>query len=184
MENKTNEEYLKETNMRIYEQLSYAEAKHAVLIGLIGAAIFAIVGIIIDLKDNSKLLWLQILLGIMAVSFLITLLISISSFNPARSTLNKDKKNLYFYGDIASFKNGEEYVKYIKEIDECGNLTLQLAEQNIIVSKIINRKHDKFQICWHLTIASVFLPYYIFLAILYTHKLIMKHNQNLDNKKI
>ena len=58
----TNLDYLKDVNDRIYEQLSYAEAKHAVLIGFIGAAIFALIGIIIDIGTNSlNLLWLQIL---------------------------------------------------------------------------------------------------------------------------
>lgn len=161
-------EYLKEANDRIYEQLSYAETKHAVLLGFIGAAIFAIVSIIIDLKD-SNLLWLQILLGTMAFSMIIPLIISLSSFYPNLKKLRDN--NLYFYGDIGKFKSAEEY---IGKFNESSDLDEQLAEQNITVSSIVFSKHKKFKIALQFCIASIFLPYYIGLIIILILKLTKK----------
>lgn len=162
-------EYLKEANDRIYEQLSYAETKHAVLLGFIGATIFAIVGIIINLKD-SNLLWLQILLGAMAFTMIIPLIISLISFYPNRSKL-RENKNLYFYGDIGTFKNAEEY---LDKINNSLDLEKQLAEQNITVSSIVSRKHNKFKIALQFCIASIFPPYYLVLMVMAINKLIKK----------
>ena len=162
-------EHLKEVNDRIYEQLSYAETKHAVLLGFIGATIFAIVSIIIDLKD-SNLLWLQILLGAMAFSMIIPLIISLSSFYPNRSKL-RENKNLYFYGDISTFKNVEEY---LDKINGALDLNKQLAEQNVTVSSIVSSKHDKFKIALQFCIASIFPPYYIVLIFMLLLKLIKR----------
>lgn len=151
--------HLKEVNDRIYEQLSYAETKHAVLIGFTGAAVFALIGIIIDISEYD-LLWLQIVLGVMSFSMLISLVFSLSSFIPNRSKMRPS--NLYFYGDIEKLPNAENY---ISNINNDNDLNFQLAEQNITVSKIISKKHDKFKIALNLCVASIVLPYYIMLLI-------------------
>ena len=164
-------EHLKEANDRIYEQLSYAETKHAVLLGFVGAAIFAIAGIIIELR-NSNLLWLQILLGATAFSLVFPLIISLISFFPNRSKLNQERKaNLYFYEDIRKFKNAEEY---LNKINDSLDLDKQLAEQNITVSTIVSKKHNKFKIALQLCIASIFPPYYLVLIIMAINLLIDK----------
>lgn len=161
-------EYLKEANDRIYEQLSYAETKHAVLLGFVGAAIFAIVSIIIDLRDLN-LLWLQILLGAMAFSMVIPLVISLSSFYPNLKKLRDN--NLYFYGDIGKFKSAEEY---LDKFNESSDLDEQLAEQNITVSSIVSSKHNKFKLALPFCIASIFPPFYTVLLIIVIIKLIKK----------
>lgn len=153
--------YLKEANDRIYEQLSYAEAKHAVLIGFVGAAIFSIVGIIIDLKD-ANLLWLQIWLGVIAATQLAPLIISFLSVYPNTKTLKDNRKNLYFYGDIAKYKNSGSY---LSDINKCGDLNTHIAEQNIIVSSIVIKKNKRFSIALKLCAASIFPPYYLVILV-------------------
>lgn len=147
------------TNERIYEQLTYAETKNAVLAGLLGAVIFGITSVIIDL--NEDLLWLKIILGISIGSMLIALCVSLSSFFPIQQTQNlKRDKNLFFYGDIAKFKSGDDY---ILEAKRAKDIELQLAEQNILVSTIVCKKYRKFIVALQFTFSSIFLPYYLYL---------------------
>ena len=166
MEKEGRDNYLKDANDRIYEQLSYAEAKHAVLIGFVGAAIFSIIGIIIDLKD-SNLLWLQIWLGIIVSTLLVPLIVSFLSFYPNTKILKANRKNLYFYGDIAKYKNAESY---LKDIHKAEDLNTHIAEQNIIVSSIIMKKHRKFSIALKLCAASIFPPYYLVILVQFIFK--------------
>lgn len=154
-------EQLKEMNGLIYNQLSYAETKHAVLIGLVGAAIFAIVGIMVDINNpcSQLIIGIQIGLGYVALSLTIALIISLFSFFPK---LSKQRYiNLYFYGDIAKYTDAQ---KYVNDVDESVDLSNQLAEQNIVVSQIIMAKHKKFKIALNITIASLIPPYYIIWA--------------------
>lgn len=157
MEKEERDRCLKEANDRIYEQLSYAEAKHAVLIGFVGAAIFSIVGIIIDLR-NDNLLWLQIWLGVIAATLLPPLIISFLAVYPNTKVLKNNKRNLYFYGDIAKYKNADSY---LSDINKCGDLNTHIAEQNIMVSSIVIKKNKKFSIALKLCAASLFPPYYL-----------------------
>ena len=157
-------EQIKEMNEIIYNQLSYAETKHAVLVGLVGAAIFAIVSIIVDINDPSSrvIIGIQIGLGYVAFSLTVALLLSLFSFLPK---LNKQSKtraiNLYFYGDIANYIDAQ---KYVNDVDESVDLSQQLAEQNIVISQIIMAKHKKFKIALNITIASLIPPYYLIWA--------------------
>lgn len=167
----TNLDYLKDVNDRIYEQLSYAEAKHAVLIGFIGAAIFALIGIIIDIGTNSlNLLWLQIWIGVIVGLLILPLGVSLSSFYP--NTKKKDigkGNNLYFYGDISKYKSVE---LYLDEIINCSDIERHLASQNMQVSLIITKKHSKFILALNLCLASFFPLHYIGTIIL-----MIKHKQ-------
>lgn len=161
MKEKT-KEYLQFMNEKIYSQLSYAEAKNTVLSGLVGAALFALIGVIIDIGDLG-LCWLQIILGVMAASMVATLIVSLASFYPFNKTLNPNRKyNFFFYGDIAKICNGAEYIEKIDDIEDG---SVQLAEQNILISKIIMRKHNMFVIALNLLFASIFLPYYLVLIV-------------------
>ena len=158
-------EQLKEMNGLIYNQLSYAETKHAVLIGLVGAAIFAIVGIMVDINNpcSQLIIGIQIGLGYVALSLTIALIISLFSFFPK---LNKQREiNLYFYGDIAKYTDAQ---KYVNDVDESVDLSEQLAEQNIVVAQIIMAKHKKFKIALKITIASLIPPYYLIWAAMET----------------
>lgn len=164
--------HLKETNERIYEQLSYAEAKHAVLIGFVGAAIFSIIGIIIDLSESGPV-WLQIWLGVIDATLLAPLIISFLSFYPKTKTLKANIKNLFFYGDIAKYKDAE---LYLNDITKSANLNIQIAEQNIIVSSIVMKKHNKFSIALKLCAASIFPPYYLVILFQFIIKKAKKHS--------
>ena len=157
LEKEERNNYLKEVNDRIYEQLSYAEAKHAVLIGFIGAAIFSIISIIIDVQA-VELLWLRIWLGVIAATLLAPLIISFLAVYPKTKTLKADKKNLYFYGDIAKYKNAESY---LSDINKSDNLNIHIAEQNVLVSSIVVKKHNMFSIALKLCVASIFPPFYL-----------------------
>lgn len=163
------EEYLKDANDRIYEQLSYAEAKHAVLIGFLGAAIFSLIGIIIDLKEFN-LMWLQVWIGVVAVLLLAPFVVSITALYPNRKTLKKKTRNLYFYGDISKFTDDNDYLTKVKDD---ADLSVNLANQNIQVSKIVTKKHDKFSLALNLCLASLFPIHYIGIIVL----LILWHKQ-------
>lgn len=155
------ETYLKYTNDRIYEQLTYAETKHAVLIGFVGATIFAIVGVIFEIK-GCNLTWLKICLGVIAGFLLVPLFISFSSFFPNTNGLKKDKRNIYFYGDIAKYNDTETY---LSEIANCQDPEKHLAAQNIQVSAIIMKKHKKFKLSLYCCIASIIPVFYIYIFI-------------------
>lgn len=165
MQNNTIDE-LKFMNDRIYEQLSYAEAKNAVLVGLVGAALFSIIGIIVDINNpcSRLIIGIQIALGCVALQFAIALLISLFSFLPNLSKQYPIRKtNNYFYGDIAAYSDAKQYVA---DMENSEDLEEQLAEQNIIVSRIILAKHAKFKIALNITIASLIPPYYLAWAIM------------------
>lgn len=164
--NMTTKEQLSEMNEIIYSQLSYAETKNAVLIGLVGAAIFSIVGIIVDINNpcSKLIIGIQIALGCIALQFTIALLISLFSFLPNLSKQSAVRRiNKYFYGDIGTYKDAKQYVSDVKN---SADLEEQLAEQNIIISKIIMAKHTKFKIALNITIASLIPPYYFVWAIM------------------
>lgn len=174
-------EYLQFMNEKIYSQLSYAEAKHAVLSGLVGAALFALIGVIIDIGDLG-LCWLQIILGVMAASMVATLIVSLASFYPFNKTLNPNRKyNLFFYGDLAKICNGAEYIEKIDDIEDG---VVQLAEQNILLSKIIMRKHNMFVIALNLLFASIFLPYYLGLIVFVLIRQIKKLKNRSKNRNL
>ena len=69
---------------------------------------------------------------------------------------------MYFYGDIANYKDG---IEYLEAVDNSKNLEEQLADQNIKVSQIICRKHKKFLLALNFTIASILPIYYIYMII-------------------
>lgn len=167
--------YLKDSNDRIYEQLSYAEAKHAVLIGFIGATIFALIGIVVDLGMNyCNLIWLQIWIGVTAGLLLFPLIVSFSSFYPNTKRIGIEK-NLYFYGDISKYENVENYLADIKD---CHNIEKHLAAQNMQVSSIIVKKHFKFTLALNLCLAS-FIPLHYIWTIIFT---IMQMQKNKIKK--
>ena len=178
---KFTKEQLKEMNEIIYNQLSYAETKHAVLIGLVGAAIFAIVGIMVDINNpcSQLIIGIQIGLGYVALSLTIALLISLFSFFPKLNKLREN--NLYFYGDIAKYNDAR---KYVDDVERSADLEEQLAEQNIVISQIILSKHKKFKIALNITIASLLPPYYLAWAIMaICIKVRLRHEKKQINTK-
>lgn len=128
----------------------------------LGAAVFSLIGIIISLKDIN-LIWLQIWLGVIAALLLIPFIVSITALYPNRKTLKNEEGNLYFYGDISKFARADTY---ISKVENDANLTVHLANQNIQVSKIVTKKHDKFSLVLHLCLASLFPIHYIGIIVL------------------
>lgn len=143
--------YLKEVNDRIYEQLSFAEAKNGVLVGMLGAVIIALLDLALSEKTNKVI---STIIYIYDSVFLLALLISLFSFFPCTNTLD-NKENLFFWGDIAKFQNAKEYLAAFEQNREL--LEQHLAIQNIQVSRIIQRKNNLFSLALKL-IAIAFCP--------------------------
>ena len=153
------QEYLEATNNRIYEQLSYAEAKNGVLVGLLGAVILALLGLAFDEKTGKIA---DIILYIFSGMLGLSLSISLMSFFPNTDPLGK-KPNLYFWGNIAAFSNEEEYLKSFE--DKKDELEDQLARQNIQVARIIRRKHMLFSLSLKIIAIAIFPPLIIYFLI-------------------
>ena len=153
------QKYLEMTNNRIYEQLSYAEAKNGVLVGLLSAIILVLLGLAFDESSEKVVdIILYIYSGILGLS----LVISLISFFPNTDPLGK-KANLYFWGNIASFSDDKEYLETFEEKkDELDN---QLARQNIQVSRIIRRKHMLFSVALKIGAIAIFPPLIIYFLI-------------------
>lgn len=150
------EDCIKNANDRIYEQLTFAEAKNGVLLGLLSAVIFGIANFI-DYDKNP--LWLFIYFVIAIISMGLGVLFCAFSFIPNQKTLDKSPSpNLYFWGNIANFKNIEEYNKALSDIEDDLD---HLQAQNIQVSRIIARKYHFFNCALHLFIAGIFPVYWI-----------------------
>lgn len=153
------QEYLEVTNNRIYEQLSYAEAKNGVLVGLLSAIILALLGLAFDESTGKGAdIILYIYSGVLGVS----LVISLISFFPNTNPLGK-KANLYFWGNIANFGDDKEYLEaYETKKDELDN---HLARQNIQVSRIIRRKHMLFSVALKISAIAIFPPLIIYFLV-------------------
>ena len=153
MEKEDKLSYYKEVNERIYEQLTFAEAKNGVLTGLFTATIFGIASYIFtDIPS-----WLTIVLGISLSFMFIGLILCIISFIPDARTL-KNKRNLYFWGDISKFSSSEEYDEALE--DNSLDLSNEIAAQNIQVSRIVKRKNMLFNISINFFITSI-IPLHI-----------------------
>lgn len=152
---KDKEKYLESSNNRIYEQLSYAEAKNGILVGLLGAVILALLGLAFGESTTKKI---DVVLYIYSGIFGISLLISLWSFFPNTDPLD-EKENLYFWGNIANFNSGAEYLNAVDAKTE--QLANHLASQNVQVSRIIRRKHRLFSIALRIVVIA-FIPPMIF----------------------
>lgn len=145
--------YYKEANDRIYEQLTFAEAKNGVLIGLYTAIIFGLINLFFECLPC----WAEIVLGISLGLMAIGLIISILSFIPNIKTLNNEK-NLYFWGDISKIHNFKEYENCLNKKE---GLFEDLASQNIHVAKIVAKKNKLFSISINFLFIAVFPPHII-----------------------
>ena len=163
MDNEEKYNYYKEANDRIYEQLTFAEAKNGVLIGLYTAIIFGLINLFFECLPC----WGKIILGVSLSFTAIGMIICLISFIPNVKTL-KNERNLFFWGDIAKLSDFNEYDSLInkKEI-----LLENLAKQNIHVAKIVAKKNKIFSISINYLFAGIF-PLHIIGAIIITIKLL------------
>lgn len=140
--------------------LRYAEAKHTVLIGLIGAGLFGIHNYL-DGFYSWKLIF-QIWTILCVVLFVISCLVSLLSFIPILYPLdkksNKSNKelNLIYFKDIASIEPNE-YLSLL-DISNQDKMSKSLVEQIVINSRIAEHKFNLFSISLCLVITGVFPP--------------------------
>ncbi len=145
-------EYYTEANNIIYGQLTYAETKNGVLIGFLGAAIIALLTLAFDEMTGKTI---DIILYAYSAILGVALFCSLCSFFPNTNTLN-NKRNLYFWGDIANFQNADDYEKVFFQEEK--DLEKHLANQNIQVSRIIKRKNKLFAIALQIVSVALFPP--------------------------
>lgn len=143
-------EELHKMNDIIYGQLTFAETKNGVLIGLLGAGI---VSLLIWSFDCGTPCWLSITLWCISAILMVGLLLSLASFIPSTKTLRPVKKNNFFWGDIAKYGSSEDYLQSFSDEQ---SMIDDLAQQNIQVSRIIARKNRLF--CWAIYVTLVGLP--------------------------
>ena len=165
---------VKNANDRIYEQLTFAEAKNGVLLGLLTAVILGIANFI-DYDKNP--LWLFIYFVIAIISMGLGVLLCALSFVPNKKTLDKSPSpNLYFWGDIANFKNVDEYNKALSNVEDDFD---HLEAQNIQVPRIIARKYCFFNYALHMFIAGVFPIHWIGIVVLGIRFLLRKKHRRI-----
>lgn len=154
--------YYKESNDRIYEQLTFAEAKNGILVGLYTAIIFGLINLFFECLPC----WCEIILSISLGFMVIGMIICLISFIPNVKTL-KNERNLFFWGDIAKLNDFNEYDSLISKEEI---LLENLAKQNIHVAKLVAKKNKIFSISINYLFAGIF-PLHIISAIIITIKL-------------
>ncbi len=161
-------ENLKNMLDRVYEQLSYAETKNGVLLGVFGAIAAILAGFIVaDIPC-----WLMIFLGITAIVFLAGMLICIWSFFPNTKVLDgSPRPNFYSWIDMANFKNTKDFLDNIEDTE---NFDEHILAQCIQVSRIIRRKHHFFVNALYILVAGIFPPFWIFFAVKTIKKCVRK----------
>lgn len=132
-------EELHKANDIIYGQLTFAEAKNGVLVGLLGAVI---VSLLAWSFDGETQCWLAITIWCISAMLAVSLLLSVVSFIPNTKTLCPTKKNNFFWGDIAKYGGSEDYLQSFSSEQ---SMIDDLAQQNIQVSRIIARKNKLFR---------------------------------------
>ncbi len=152
-------EELHKMNDIVYGQLTFAEAKNGVLVGLLGAGI---VSLLIWSFDCGTPCWLSITLWCISTILMISLLLSLASFIPNTRTLHQGKKNDFFWGDIARYSNSEDYLQSFSDKQA---MIEDLAQQNIQVSRIIARKNKLFRAAVYCVL--IILPFGIFITIVH-----------------
>lgn len=164
------EKQLKEANDIIYEQLTFADNKSnfifAASIALL-AGVFAAFCSTLEYVNSWESISLKIsfwtYLGYLIIFLSLSILFSSQAMFP-RLTKNKSdpegEKNLLFFGDVAKIQSLKEYDDLLNKSTHKKNL----QNQNISVSKIIVRKHEKLSISFRFFMLAI-IPLYIFVII-------------------
>lgn len=149
------EERLNRIFSNINEWLKFAEAKHAVIIGLNGVGIWAL------LRPTSNLFSTDISgeVKILVFGFTCSLILSLLSFFPRtavpyhwlfRQNGINDTDNLLFYNDIKKYNSAIYLEKLCESINKpkhnSTKLEAQYAEQIIFNSKITSYKYFMFKL--------------------------------------
>jgi len=155
-----NEKYelIKQMNDRIYEQLTFDEAKNGILTGLLGGGVAAILSSLSEIP--CELQWLKIYLLIVGGLFILAMCISLISLLPNTKKLNSKRVNNAFWGDVADLT---DVAKYLDDVTK--NPLQDLAEQNMHVARIVTRKQLFFKVALEISLFAlcsiVFIVYLI-----------------------
>lgn len=156
-------EILKDIFENINRWLNFAEAKNGALIGVNGLFLFKSIDYLFEIYNG--LIKVNILLvGIIAVLFIIALLLSLKSFFPDTSVFvdkpdvpNSDSTNenriLIFYEDICKYQNSKLYLKDIYKyyldininVKDLKKIELDYSKEILINSKITSYKCKLFK---------------------------------------
>lgn len=161
------EERLRYIFSNVNDWLKFAEAKHAVIIGLNAAAIWAAIRIPYDSKDTHIDTTIQfIFISILTIS----ILISFFSYFPKtkipfhwlwNQQNSHDTDNLLFYNDIKKYESytylQKLYDNAKKSKKEFSKLEIDYAAQIIYNSKIASYKYTLFKLCLILDLIAIFL---------------------------
>ncbi len=165
-------EELHKMNEIVYSQLTFAEAKNGVLVGLLGAGI---VSLLSWSFDSGTPFWLSITLWCISTILTISLLLSLASFIPNTRTLHQGEKNDFFWGDIAKYSSSEDYLQSFSDKQA---MIEDLAQQNIQVSRIIARKNKLFLAAVYCVL--IIIPFGVFIAVV--HIIMKLHNHETQKK--
>lgn len=153
--------YLEKAHDLIFEQLSYADNKlNFILVSAVVLLTASIGGLITLLVENPCGLswWEWILFGFliwMTVFFALSTLSCLHGIKPNINKLERSEGvNLFFYDDIAKITDAEKY----QELITTGDLSSDLANENILVSKIVSAKHKTEKIGSEFLITGLFFP--------------------------
>lgn len=177
MNNKKLTEEAKEHAIRyrdfIYDQNSFAEAKNGVLLTLVGVVFGVLINILEKQTIDNELL--EIYLLIVIVGFILSFLLSLWSFIPKLLKVKKTKvsnNNLYYFGYIKTLNS--DTLKLKLETEDVFN---HLLEQNIEMSKIVDRKFKLFNLAVKVFLCSI-IPLFIIMLI------IIKIYKNIETKEV
>ena len=150
--------------------LKYAEAKHVILIGFVGAGLFSTLNLLEHFCNWNIVL--QVWIYFCITLFIISCLISLTSFMPILFPLKNKKQtkkiNLIYFKDIAT-KEPEEYLLLLG-ISNPDSISLSLSEQIIINSRIAVYKFKLFSISLWLILIGLFPPFAFILFIKLVYK--------------
>lgn len=179
------ENYFNQIIDRVSEWLKFAEGKHAILIGFNGAAIFAIISILLnDVEIPIPVFYYLLYVCSMLLFSMITSLISFVPMlvkpenNNKYFNLDISKRNLLYFGDLASLEY-DQLIERFAAITKFNkkNITYlhkYYAEQIINNSRIALRKYKLFSISIWFDLFGVFPP----LATIY---LFVRRRKGLNN---
>lgn len=155
------ETFLEKQYDRVNIWIAFVEAKNAALIALNMAiiAVFWEQYSMAPICCSLLVLSLIISSGCCLWSFLPKDTSDLSQVPVKKKTANK--KNLFYWGDIASFEGEEQYINKICEmyypdidIDNMDNKIKDMAQEIVINSRITQRKSDLFKIAVNIDLLS------------------------------
>jgi len=163
MNNKDKLDYLRYMSGRIYDQVSFSEAKHGLLVAADTALIASAIGVassieITEKSPNWELPLIWFVAGWITLLAFISLIISIKAIIPSMKNNGETKPNLYFHKDVAEMDTSKTYDACIDENNEIEDI----ENENIAVAKIIKAKNASCKRSALIMIDAIFPPAILF----------------------